>query len=105
MSSAFSARRKLTIGSNIEFTAGLLVCCMPSTKKVFNHMKSPVPPLISPLRRVARSVIIPEGWTLTRLSTATSLEPNCKFRKDEDDCEIMDDKQKAWARRGDLESR
>ena len=60
--------------SNVEFTAGILVCCMPTTTAVFKELKSSVASLASSYRTGFRSTSTPGATDRYELNSTTNLK-------------------------------
>ena len=69
--------------SDAEFTAGIMVCCMPSTAQVFKQMKKSAPSIKSSYQWALRSISKPDATTRYELSSNSTLqhqsrEPRCE---------------------------
>ena len=82
--------------SNVEFTAGLLVCCMPTITAVFKELKSPVSSWISSYRKGFRSISNSGPTARYELNSVTNLQPPSGGQTYENSSESANGAQSSW---------
>ena len=84
--------------SNVEFTAGIMVCCMPTTTAVFKQLKSPIPFLVSSYQKGLRSIYKSGSTERYELNSVTNLQPTNEEGGCEGSTEMTSDVHGSWAR-------
>lgn len=84
------------LNSNVEFTTGILVCCMPTTTAVFKQLKSPISSWIASYQK---SLLLRTNSGTTKnheLNSVTNLQSPHEDQNFESSSEVASDAQNSW---------
>ena len=85
--------------SNVEFTAGILVCCMPTTTALFKRLKPFISSMISSYKKGLRSLSNYGAREHQELGSVTNLQPPYREQSCESSCEVTHEVQSSWTGR------
>ena len=89
------------LNSDVEFTAGILVCCMPTTTAVFKRLKPPISLWIASYQKSRRSRTSSGATKTHELNSVTNLQSPHEDQSWKSSSEVASDAQNSWGGLGD----